>query len=54
MKYLLILLVLLTSCSVTQEMTHRQLEIKKEIDILQANYYYTVDSLYIEYYKKEQ
>lgn len=54
MKYLLVLLVFLTSCGATQEITHRQLQIQKEIDMLQAEYYYTIDSLYIEYYKKEQ
>ena len=36
----------------TQEMTHRQLLIQKEIDMLQADYMYSLDSLYIEYYKK--
>ena len=52
MKYLLVLALFLTSCSISQEMTHRQLVIQKQIDMLQANYYYSLDSLYIEYYKK--
>ncbi len=52
MKYLLVLVLFLTSCSISQEMTHRQLVIQKQIDMLQANYYYSLDSLYIEYYKK--
>jgi len=46
------LLLLLASCSTTQCVTQRQLEIQKQIDILQAEYYYTIDSLYIEYYKE--
>lgn len=52
MKYLLVLALFLTSCSISQEMTQRQLLIQKEIDLLQANYHYSLDSLYIEYYKK--
>jgi len=47
-----ILLALLQSCSTTQCITQRQLLIQKEIDMLQAEYYYQVDSLYIEYYKE--
>ena len=46
------LLFLLASCSTTQGVTQRQLEIQKQIDILQAEYYYSIDSLYIEYYKE--
>ena len=46
------LLFLLASCSTTQCVTQRQLEIQKQIDILQAEYYYSIDSLYIEYYKE--
>ena len=52
MKYLLMLVLFLASCGVSQDITQRQLLIQKEIDILQANYYYSLDSLYIEYYKK--
>jgi len=52
MKYLVMLVLFLTSCSVSQDITQRQLLIQKEMDILQINYYYTLDSLYIEYYKK--
>ena len=50
---LILLSLLFTSCSVNQEITQRQLTIQKEIDILQAEYYYSLDSLYIEYYKKD-
>ena len=46
-----VLLALLQSCA-TQCITQRQLEIQKQIDILQAEYYYNIDSLYIEYYKE--
>lgn len=46
------LLLLFASCSTTQCVTQRQLEIQKQIDILQAEYYYSIDSLYIEYYKE--
>ena len=45
------LLFLLASCGASQSITQRQLLIQKEIDMLQAEYYYQVDSLYIEYYK---
>ena len=45
------LLLLLASCGASQSITQRQLLIQKEIDMLQAEYYYQVDSLYIEYYK---
>ena len=45
------LLLLLTSCGASQSITQRQLLIQKEIDMLQAEYYYQIDSLYIEYYK---
>tara|TARA_R100000234_G_scaffold118990_1_gene100741 strand:+ start:3596 stop:3814 length:219 start_codon:yes stop_codon:yes gene_type:complete len=51
---IIILSLLLSSCSVTQEINHRQLKIQKQIDVLQAEYYYTLDSLYIEYYKKDK
>ena len=47
-----VLLALLQSCGTTQCVTQRQLEIQKQIDILQAEYYYNIDSLYIEYYKE--
>ncbi len=54
MKYLIVVTVLLfSSCMVSQEMTHREIMIQKQIDILQAEYYYTLDSLYIEYYNKD-
>ena len=46
------LLLLLASCGASQSITQRQLLIQKEIDMLQAEYYYQVDSLYIEYYKE--
>tara|TARA_R100001440_G_scaffold136_1_gene347 strand:+ start:8459 stop:8635 length:177 start_codon:yes stop_codon:yes gene_type:complete len=46
-----VLLALLQSCA-TQCVTQRQLLIQKEIDMLQADYYYQIDSLYIEYYKE--
>ena len=52
MKYLLVLALFLVSCGVSQEITQRQLLIQKEIDMLQADYFYSLDSLYIEYYKK--
>lgn len=45
------LLLLLASCGASQSITQRQLLIQKEIDMLQAEYYYQIDSLYIEYYK---
>ena len=52
MKYLLVLALFLASCGISQEITQRQLLIQKEIDMLQADYFYSLDSLYIEYYKK--
>jgi len=52
MRYLIILVLFLASCGVSQDITQRQLLIQKEMDMLQVNYFYTLDSLYIEYYKK--
>lgn len=51
-----LLMVIISSCSMTNNLSdaeymHRA-RIQKEIDVLQADYYYTLDSLYIEYYKK--
>ena len=50
-------MVIISSCSMTNNLSdaehmHRA-RIQKQIDVLQADYYYTLDSLYIEYYKTE-
>ena len=52
-----LLMVIISSCSMTNNLSdaeymHRA-RIQKQIDVLQADYYYTLDSLYIEYYKTE-
>ena len=48
---------MLSSCSMYNNLTDsehiRRAKIQKQIDVLQANYYYTLDSLYIEYYKED-
>ncbi len=48
----------MTSCSLTNNMSNaeymRKAKIQKEIDILQANYYYQLDSLHVEYYKENK
>lgn len=53
----ILLMVIISSCSMTNNLSdaeymHRA-RIQKQIDVLQADYYYTLDSLYIEYYKTE-
>lgn len=53
----LLLMVIISSCSITNNLSdaeymHRA-RIQKQIDVLQADYHYTLDSLYIEYYKTE-
>jgi hypothetical protein len=53
---IIMLTLFLSSCSMYNnisdaEYMHRA-QIQKEIDVLQADYFYKLDSLYIEYYKE--
>ena len=47
----------MTSCGLTNNMTDAQYihraKVQKQIDLLQAEYYYQLDSLYGEYYKEK-
>lgn len=58
LKILLLITVCMTSCSLSNNLTDseymRRAEIQKNIDMLQADYYYKLDSLYIEYYKEDK
>ena len=49
---------MLSSCgtynSVTDAEYMRRAKIQKQIDLVQAEYQYTIDSLYVEYYKKKE
>ena len=54
---IILLTLALSSCSLTNNLSDseymRRAQIQKEIDVLQADYFYKLDSLYIEYYKED-